>query len=80
MNIEVIATDIISLAAVVAAFVGVTKSYGLDSKHSHVIALFIATIFVLVPENIQMKLLLISVIGLTASGAYNYTKNRGEPK
>lgn len=80
MNIETIATDIVSLAAVVAAFVGVAKSYGVDSKHSHAIALLIAALFVLVPEAIQTKLLLISVIGLTASGAYNYTKNRGDQK
>jgi len=73
---ETIATDILSLAAVVAAYVGVVKAYGIDPKHSHVIALAIAAIFVLVPEFIQQKLLLISVIGLTASGAYQYVKKR----
>ena len=77
MNIENIATDIMSLAAVVAAYVGVIKNYGIDSKHSHVIALVIAAVFVLVPEVVQQKLLLISVIGLTASGAYQYVKKGG---
>ena len=73
---ETIATDILSLAAVVAAYVGVVKAYGVDPKHSHVIALAIAAVFVLVPEFIQQKLLAISIVGLTASGAYNYIKKR----
>jgi len=73
---ETIATDILSLAAVVAAYVGVVKAYGVDPKHSHVIALAIAAVFVLVPEFIQQKLLAISIVGLTASGAYQYIKKR----
>ena len=78
IKVEAIATDILSLAAVVAAYVGVVKAYGVDSKHSHVIALAIAAVFVLVPEFIQQKLLLISVVGLTASGAYQYVKKRDD--
>ena len=76
IEVEAIATDILSLAAVVAAYVGVVKGYGINPKHSHVIALAIAALFVLVPGWIQEKLLLISVVGLTASGAYQYTKKR----
>lgn len=73
---ETIATDILSLAAVVAAYVGVVKAYGIDPKHSHVIALAIAAVFVLVPDVVKEKLLAISIVGLTASGAYNYIKKR----
>jgi len=76
IEVEAIATDILSLAAVVAAYVGVVKAYGINPKHSHVIALAIAAVFVLVPEWIQQKLLLVSVVGLTASGAYQYVKKR----
>ena len=73
---EAIATDILSLAAVVAAYVGVVKAYGVDPKHSHVIALVIAAVFVLVPDVVKEKLLAISIVGLTASGAYQYIKKR----
>jgi len=76
IEVEAIATDILSLAAVVAAYVGVVKAYGINPKHSHVIALAIAALFVLVPEWIQQKMLVISVVGLTASGAYQYVKKR----
>lgn len=76
IEVEAIATDILSLAAVVAAYVGVVKGYGINPKHSHVIALAIAALFVLVPGWIQQKLLLVSVVGLTASGAYQYVKKR----
>jgi len=74
--VEAIATDILSLAAVVAAYVGVVKAYGVDPKHSHVIALVIAAVFVLVPDVVKEKLLAISIVGLTASGAYQYIKKR----
>ncbi|GAA4881671.1 hypothetical protein GCM10023310_72110 [Paenibacillus vulneris] len=67
--------EILMLAAVVTSFVGVFKSYGIPSKHNHVICLAIAAIFVLVPENIKQVLLTISLVGLTASGAYQYSKS-----
>lgn len=68
--------DILTLAALVAAFVGVTKAYGVPSKHSSLIAIVVAAIFVLVPPAVQEKIIVISTIGLTASGAYSYVKNR----
>lgn len=75
---------ILELAALVASFVGVAKRYGLRNQHSPLLALLIATIFVLVPTALQEKIIMISVIGLTASGAYQYTKKHedlpSEPK
>lgn len=71
---DVIATDIMSLAAIVAAFVGVAKGFGLADKWTHLVALVIAAAFVLVPDPVSAKLTLVSVIGLTASGAYHYSK------
>lgn len=71
-----IENDILTLAALVAAFVGVVKGLGLASKYSPAAALVISAIFVLVPPLFQAKLITISIIGLTASGAYHYTKNR----
>jgi hypothetical protein len=68
--------DILTLAALVAAFVGVAKAYGVNPKHSSLIALAVATVIVLVPPAVQDKIIQISTIGLAASGAYSYTKNR----
>jgi len=68
--------DILTLAALVAAFVGVAKGYGVPAKHSSVIALIVAAVIVLVPAEVRDKIILISTIGLTASGAYSYVKNR----
>lgn len=69
--------NILETAALVAAFVGVAKAYGVDPKHSSIIALVVASIIVLVPEPVREKIIMISTIGLTASGAYSYVKNRG---
>lgn len=69
--------DILTLAALVAAFVGVAKGYGMPNKHSAAVALGVAAVFVLVPQHWQDMLIRISTIGLTAAGAYSYTKNRG---
>ncbi|MFC5468400.1 hypothetical protein ACFPPD_06685 [Cohnella suwonensis] len=68
--------DILTLAALVAAFVGVAKAYGVKAKHSSAIALAVATVIVLVPAEVRDKIILISTIGLTASGAYSYVKKR----
>lgn len=73
---DVIANDILTLAALVAAYVGVAKGFGLNDKWTHLVALLVAAVFVLVPDFVQTKVIVISVIGLTASGAYNYTKKR----
>lgn len=71
-----IENDILTLAAIVAAFVGVVKGFGLQAKYSPAVALVISAIFVLVPPRMQSTLITICIIGLTASGAYHYTKNR----
>lgn len=48
--IEALTTEILSLAAIVTAYVGVAKGYGLPTKHTHLLAIVVATIFVTVPE------------------------------
>lgn len=68
--------EILELAALVAAFVGVLKGLGLKDKWAPLAATAMAAVFVLVPDGIQEKIALISVIGLTASGAYQYVKKR----
>lgn len=77
---EVIATDVLSLAALVAAYVGVARGFGLTDKWTHLAAVLIAAVFILVPDPIQQTLITISVVGLTASGAYQYTKKRSDTK
>ncbi|MFH5181170.1 hypothetical protein ACHHV8_36725 [Paenibacillus sp. TAB 01] len=67
---------ILQLATIVAAYVGVIKTLGVNPKYSPLIAIAIAAVFVLVPNDIQNKVTTISVIGLTASGAYSYVKNK----
>lgn len=71
-------TEILALAAVVTAFVGVSKGYGIKKRDTHAIALIIAAIFVLVPANVQAALVTISLVGLTASGAYKYGKGKAD--
>lgn len=68
--------DILTLAAIVAAFVGVARGFGISDKWTHLVALVVAAVFVLIPEQAQIKLTLISVVALTASGAYSYVKKR----
>jgi predicted metal-binding membrane protein len=70
--------DILTLAALVAAYVGVVKGFGINPKYSPLVALLIAAVFVSVPEVIQAKLILISVIGLSAAGVYSYAKNKDD--
>lgn len=64
------------LAPVVAAYVGVAKEMKMPKRFNHLLALCIAAVFVLVPETVQYLLVEISVIGLTASGIYHFTKKR----
>lgn len=71
-------TEILSLAAIVTAFVGVAKGYGLNPKHNHILAIVVAAIFVLTPEPIKTSLVTIALVGLTASGAYHYAKKQAE--
>lgn len=69
---------ILQAAALVAAYVGVAKAFGLTERWTHPTALVVASVFVLVPDAIRAQLTTISVIGLTASGAYQYLKKRDD--
>jgi predicted metal-binding membrane protein len=73
MNME---EQILQLAALVAAYVGVVKGFGLPERWTHLVALIVAAVFVLVPDVVREKITLISLVGLTASGAYQYVKKR----
>jgi len=66
------------LAPIVAAYVGVAKEFKLPSRYNHLLSLAVATLFILVPEQIQYTLTTISVVGLTASGVYHFTKKKSE--
>lgn len=68
--------EMLQLATIVAALVGVLKAYGVDPKHNHLAALLIASVFVLSPQFISDYMVKISIIGLMASGAYHYVKKR----
>ncbi|OXM86450.1 hypothetical protein [Paenibacillus rigui] len=70
--------DILTLAALVAAYVGVVKRFGMNEKWTHIAALLFSAIFVLIPESAQSLTIKMSVIGLTASGAYQYVKKRSD--
>jgi predicted metal-binding membrane protein len=73
--------DILTLSALVAAYVGVFKGFKLiPTKYLPLVALGVAAVFVLAPAFIQDKLILISTIGLTAAGVYNMTKNKDGAK
>jgi hypothetical protein len=68
---------IITVSALVAAYVGVIKSFKLlPNKYLPLVSLVVAAAFVFSPAAIQDKIILISVIGLTASGVYGMTKNK----
>ncbi|TVY01326.1 hypothetical protein [Cohnella terricola] len=64
------------LAPIVAAYVGIAKEFRVPSRYYHLVSLLIATVFVLVPHQIQQTLTTISIVGLTASGVYHFTKKR----
>ncbi|MFH5187084.1 hypothetical protein ACHHV8_33380 [Paenibacillus sp. TAB 01] len=70
--------DVLTLAALVAAYVGVAKGFGIKEKWTHIASLFFAAVFILVPEEAQALIIKISIIGLTASGAYQYVKKRSD--
>lgn len=73
---EIVSNDILTLGALVASYVGVARGFGLKDKWTHVAAVTMAAVFVLVPDYIQQKMIFISVIELSATGAYQFTKNR----
>ncbi|BBI31465.1 hypothetical protein [Cohnella abietis] len=68
--------DVVMLAPIVAAYVGIAKEFRVPSQYNHLISLMIATVFVLVPSATQQVLTTISIIGLTSSGLYHFTKKR----
>jgi predicted metal-binding membrane protein len=73
---------IITVSAIVAAYVTVFKAFKLvDNRFLPIISLAIATVFVLVPKPVYDNLILISTIGLGAAGVYQMTKNKdgGKP-
>jgi predicted metal-binding membrane protein len=75
--LEVTNEMIITVSAIVASYVTVFKSFNLvDNKFLPLVALAIAAIFVLVPQVVYEKLILISTIGLGAAGVYQMTKNK----
>ncbi|GAA3410334.1 hypothetical protein ACFFNY_21975 [Paenibacillus hodogayensis] len=76
IDMTYLTNEVLMLAAVVTAYVGILKAYGVPSKHNHLFCLAIAAIFVLVPDKIQQTLLTVSLVGLTASGAYHYAKGQ----
>lgn len=72
---------IITVSAIVAAYVGVFKGFELvPTKYLPLIALLVAAIFVLSPVAFQGQIITISTIGLTASGVYGMTKNKDGAK
>lgn len=76
-DLDQYASMIAMLAPIVAAIVGIAKEFKVPAKYNHLISLLIAAIFVLSPESLRMSLVLISVIGLSASGIYHFSKKRG---
>lgn len=71
-----ISNDVLTLAALVAAYVGVARGFGLSDRWVNIAAVLIAAVFVLVPSWLQSYLIQISVIGLSATGAYQFAKKR----
>lgn len=69
--------DILAISALVASYVGIFKLFGLQTKWYSIVALLVASVFVLVPDYIKQQVITISTIGLTATGAYQYAKNKG---
>lgn len=69
-------TDILTLAALVTAYVGVAKLFNMPAKYSSLLSIAIAAVFVLVPDSVRQAIITISTVGLTASGAYQYSKNK----
>lgn len=69
--------EILSLSAIVAAYIGMGKMLGLPSKYAPVAALVVAAGFVLMPVEWRSAATAISVVGLGASGLYQHSKSKG---
>lgn len=68
--------DVVTAAALVAAFVGVAKAQGMPSKYSQPAALLLATIYVLIPASAQDIVATVAAIALGAGGVHSLTKKR----
>ncbi|MCD9025734.1 hypothetical protein [Cohnella silvisoli] len=75
-NLTEYTSQVAMIAPIVAAYVGIAKEFDVPTKYNHLMSLLIAAIFVLVPDRVQQVLVLVSVIGLTASGVYHFSKKR----
>ncbi|MCD9020516.1 hypothetical protein [Cohnella silvisoli] len=78
INLINLSDEVVMLAPIVAAYVGIAKEFRIPSQYYHLISLIIAAAFVLLPQPIQQTVTTISIIGLTASGLYHFTKKRDE--
>ena len=72
--------EVLQIAALVAAYVGVIKGLGLPDRFAPLAALLVSSVFVFAPDAVQDKIALVSIIGLTASGAYQYVKKQSGGK
>jgi hypothetical protein len=75
-NLMNMTDEVIMLAPIVAAYVGIAKEFQVPSRYYHLISLLIAAVFVMVPPLVQQTLTTVSIIGLTASGLYHFTKRK----
>ncbi|WP_201009037.1 hypothetical protein [Paenibacillus glycanilyticus] len=69
--------EILSLSAIVAAYIGMGKMLGIPAKFAPVAALVVAAGFVLAPDSWRDAATAISVVGLGASGLYQHSKSKG---
>ncbi|MCM3628811.1 hypothetical protein M3194_15815 [Paenibacillus glycanilyticus] len=67
---------ILSLSAVVAAYVSMVKAFGMPVKYASLVALAFAAFFVLTPGTWREAATTISIIGLSASGLYEINKKK----
>lgn len=77
----ILGSDVTALAAIVAAYVGVvktlfagTKYAAMSNKVAPVTSIIVASAFVLAPAAAQHTMLYISLVALTATGAYHLSK------
>jgi ABC-type enterochelin transport system permease subunit len=75
-NLMNMTDEVIMLAPIVAAYVGIAKEFQVPSRYYHLISLLIAAVFVMVSPFVQQTLTTVSIIGLTASGLYHFTKRK----
>lgn len=71
--------NVLTLAAIVAAYVTVFKGLKLvPTKYLPLVALAVAAVFVLIPEAARAKLIVISMVGLSAAGVYELARGGGK--